>query len=110
MEQQILRETLSITSVQVTDEDKALGHEVNRVMWRALAQADRYLTHGPEPARLAITKAFLTMASRFSAIDSNAVVEQSRVQLLSTLSKMQSIDTNASDTPALAGRPDDQDE
>ena len=108
MEQQIVKETLSVTTTAVTEEDKALGHEYNRVLWRALAQADRYLTHGPENARLAITKSFLQAASRLSAIDSNSVVEESRTRLLTTMSKMSEI-VDASSTPALAGRSDDQD-
>ena len=107
MEQQVVKETLSITTTAITAEDKALGHEYNRVLWRALAQADRYLTHGPENARLAITKSFLQAASRLSAIDSNSVVEESRTRLLTTMSKMSELD--AVDTTSVVRRPDDQD-
>jgi hypothetical protein len=105
MEQQIIKETLSVTATRVTDEDKALGHEYNRILWRALARADLYLTHGPEQARLAVVKSFLSSAARLSAIDSTSVVEESRTDLLTTLSKMSEIDPPSPITPTFSDAP-----
>lgn len=79
MDQSYIREVISVTATNITDEDKALGAEFNKTMWRALAQANLYLTHGPETARLTITKAFLTAASRLSALDSQSEIEEHRI-------------------------------
>jgi hypothetical protein len=109
MDQQFIRETISVTSTNITEEDKLLGAEFNRTMWRALAQANLYLKHGPETARLAITKSFLTAASRLSALDSQSEIEEHRVAFLSYLSHQ--AETPAIDTLSSSshGRVDDQD-
>jgi hypothetical protein len=108
MDQTVLRETISITNVNITDEDKALGHEFNRTMWRALARANLYLTHGPESARLAVTKTFIQAAARLSAVDAQSEIEEHRIAFMRTMSKMtEAIDV---EPKALAGRADDQDD
>jgi hypothetical protein len=119
MDQQVIRETISVTSTNVTDEDKALGAEFNKTMWRALAQANLYLSHGPESARLTITKSFLTAASRLSALDSQSEIEEHRLAFMSYLSHQQTdIHAAGGDPPAphaidatsANGRADDQDD
>jgi len=88
VENTVYRETISVTSTQISEEDKALGARYNQVLWRALEQADIYLKHGPESARLQITKSFLSAASRLSAIDSQSEIETHRASFLAVLAKM----------------------
>lgn len=108
MDQTVIRETISVTAAHVTDEDKALGAEFNKTMWRALAVANRYLSHGPESARLAIVKSFLSAASRLSALDSQSEVETARLAYTRMFSGIsESIDA---ETKALTERTYDQDD
>lgn len=111
MDQTVVRETISVITTSATQEDKALGAEYNRTMWRALAQANLYLTHGPESARLAITKSFLTAASRLSALDSQSEIEEHRTAFMTYLQSQQSdITPHAIDATSSYGRVDDQDD
>ena len=111
MDQTVIRETISVTATNVTEVDKALGAEFNRTMWRALAQANLYLTHGPESARLAITRSFLTAASRLSALDSQAEVEVARQSFERILTTMATeVPQHDAITETSTERTDDQDD
>lgn len=106
MDEILVTERVSVVHKDITDEDKEIGAEFNRTMRRALVQANLYLTHGPETARLAITKSFLAAASRLSAADVTATLEQHRTAFMTTLGKL----TDAAATPSALGRAYDQDE
>lgn len=117
MDQVLTREVLTVTTQNVSEEDKALGAEVNRIMWLALAQAERYLLDGPESGRQAVVKAALAAATRLGAVDAKREVEVARSALLEVMSGMQDIGEAqpiydaASHAPptALAEPADDQD-
>lgn len=83
MDQTVIRETLSITTKNVTEDDKALGAEFNRLAWMAMEQAERYLVCGPEDARIAVTRDFIKAMSRLSAADSSRELEEHRVAFMS---------------------------
>ena len=118
VDQVLTREVLTVTTQNVSKEDKALGAEVNRIMWKALAQADRYLSHGPESGRQAVVKAALAAATRLGAVDAKREVEVARTALLEVMSGMSDIGGKtpiydaASHAPstALAEPADDQDD
>lgn len=98
MEEKVVRETISITQHNVTDEDKALAAEFNKTAWQALAQANRYLIHGPESARLNITKSFIGVLSRLSAVDTESALEAHRTTFLRELAEMRSINATSTET------------
>lgn len=91
MDQQVIRETLTYTTRNLTEADKALGAEFNKTAFRALAIANRYLTHGPDAARLAVVKSFLSAISKLAAVDAKAEVEASRQIFLRELHQMTEI-------------------
>lgn len=91
-DQVVIRETLSITTQNITEEDKVLGQMYNKVAMKALKQADHYLRKGPDDARLAITKAFMSSIARLSAIDSKTQIDESREALFSTMDKITAIE------------------
>lgn len=110
MDQTVIRETVSVISQHVSEQDKELGAEFNRVAWMALEQAALYLKHGPEPARLAVTRTMVSTLARLSAIDAKAQIEEHRVAFMRTLSKMSDVprQDHRAELEAVAGRVDDQ--
>lgn len=82
MDQTVVRETISVVSTNISDEDKQLGAEFNRLAWMALNQAERYLRCGPEEARLSVTKDFLKALTRLSAADSSSQIEEHRTAFM----------------------------
>lgn len=88
VDQVVTRETISITATNFTEADKALSAEWNQVAFKALRVANRYLDLGPEHARLAVVKSFLSSLSRISALDSKEEIKASRTELLTALQKM----------------------
>jgi hypothetical protein len=99
MEQQYIRETISVLSTNVSDADKALSHEFNRIAWRALAQAERYLLFGPETARLSVTRTFLQSMAKLSTVDTQSQLEEHRVAFLNTLGRMTNVPHPVIDIP-----------
>ena len=91
MDQKLIRETLTIEAVNVTDEDRALGAAFNKIAWEALAQARKYLREGPETARLAVVKSFLTTTAKLSAADASAELETHRLTFQHELASMTDI-------------------
>ena len=110
MDQTVIKETISVISQHVSQEDKELGAEFNRVAWMALEQAALYLEFGPEPARLAVTRTMVQSLARLSAIDSKAQIEEHRVAFMRTLAKMSDVpsEDHRAELAAVAGRTDDQ--
>lgn len=90
-DQVLTREVLTVTTTNVSDEDKKLGAEVSRLQWKALAVAERYLDFGPETARRDIVKALLASAARLGAVDANQQLEVSRTALLDAMAGMREI-------------------
>lgn len=88
MEQQLVREILTVTTKSVTEADKAVGARFTQVSMLALDQAESYLLYGTETERLAITKSFLTAISRLAATDTDDKLEAHRTTFLRTLSSM----------------------
>lgn len=88
VDQVVTRETISITATNFTEADKALSAEYNALVFKAFRVANRYLSFGPEHARLAVVKTLLTSASRISALDSKEEIKASRTELLTALQKM----------------------
>lgn len=99
MEQQFIRETISVLSTNVSEADKALSHEFNKVAWKALAQADSYLTFGPETARLSITRTFLQAMAKLSSVDTQSQLEEHRVAFLNTIGRMSNVPQRVLDVP-----------
>lgn len=88
MEEQIVRESLVVTTRQVTEADKAIAREYNAVVMRAIAQANRYLTFGPESARQAVTLTLLRSAAKQATVDAKAEIDVSRQAFLEAFSQM----------------------
>ena len=111
MEQQITREVLTVTTSRVTQADKVIGARFNQVAMLALNQAERYIAHGPETARLAITKSFLTAISRLSAADAEEALTEHRVAFMRELSHLTQVEPHLTDaeTQAITARAYDQD-
>ena len=91
-DQVLTREILSITKTNATKADKELASRFNQVAWRALGQAEMYLIEGPEAARLAVTKSFLTSISKLASLDTKTEIEQHRLAFLGTLKSMTEIE------------------
>lgn len=110
MDQTVIKETISVVSQHVSDADKALGAEFNRVAWLALEQAALYLEFGPEPARQAMTRTFIATLAKLSAIDAKAAIEEHRLAFMRTLAKMSDVprQDHRAELAAVAGRVDDQ--
>jgi hypothetical protein len=120
-DQVVVRETLSVTSVNVTEEDKALGFEYNRLAWMALKRAELYLQFGPERERLAVVKSFLASTAKLSSLESKSQIDESRTALFNVLDQISAVEEvrpvvtaldilNAASTETVAGRPDNQDD
>lgn len=110
METTVVKETLSTTVHHVTDEDKALAHEFNLTARRALQVANRYLTHGPETARLSVVKSFMQALSRLSAIDTESELTEHRIAFQRTMSQLTKVIPNAIESSSSLGRVEDQDD
>lgn len=110
MEEHLIRETLTYTTRQVTEADKAIASEYNKLAMKAIAQASRYLDYGPETARLAVVSTLLRAAAKQATVDAKAEVEASRVQFLDALSQMTVTANGEPATPALALPTVDQDD
>lgn len=90
-DQVVVRETLSVTSVNVTEEDKAIGSEINRLTWIALKQAELYMRFGPERERSMVVRLLLTSASKLSSLDSKTQIDESRTALFQTVDKLSAV-------------------
>lgn len=88
MDQVVIRETLSITQQNVTDEDKAIGSEVNRLTWKALAIADEMLDFGSDRDRAMVVRLLLNSAAKLSSLDSKTQIDESRMALFNTVDKL----------------------
>ena len=110
MDQTVIKETISVVSQHVSEADKELGAEFNRVAWLALQQAAVYLRFGPESARLAVTRTMVQSMARLSAIDAKAQIEEHRLAFMRTLRKMSDVprQDHYAELEAVAGRVDDQ--
>ena len=110
MDQTVIKETISVISQHVSEQDKELGAEFNRVAWLALQQAAVYLRFGPESARLAVTRTMVQSMARLSAVDTKAQIEEHRIALMRTMAKMSDVPVrdHHAELEAVAGRVDDQ--
>lgn len=117
MDQTVVKETISVITKNVTEVDKALGAEFNRIGFMALNQAERYLLgfHG-EGARLSITNTFLKTMARLSAADASKEIEEHRATFLGYLTSQhadinphipEAIDVGSA---SVTGPTDDQDQ
>lgn len=93
-DQVFTRETISLTNVKVSEQDKELSAEYNRTAWKALAVANRYLEFGPENARQSVVRSFLSNISKLSAIDSQGAISEQRQVILSTMARMTEIESS----------------
>jgi hypothetical protein len=110
MEQQVTREVLTITTLNPSAADKAVGARFNQVAMKALDRADIYLTHGPENYRLAITKAFLGAISRLSAADAEEHISLARQSVQRMFTDIRNVEPNDTDTETLTVGTYDQDD
>ena len=90
MEQQLVRETLTYTTRQITEVDKALSAEFNKLAFSVLARAHRVMKYGPPPERMIVMRSVLAAIAKLSAVDAKAEVEASRMEFLDALSQMTS--------------------
>jgi hypothetical protein len=102
MEQSVVREVLTVTTSRVTKHDKAIGARFNQVAMMALNQAETYLLHGPEEARLAVTKSFLTAVSRLSMADTEEKLTEHRQAFLSYLATQTEVEHHLTDAESKA--------
>ena len=108
MEQQVIRETLSVVTSHITDQDKELAAEFNRTAWRALAVANRYLRYGPESARQSVVNNMIRVLSKLSAVSAESELEEHRNIFLREMQEMKALDAASFET--LIEITDDQDE
>ena len=91
MEQQVVRETITYASKNVTDEDKALSAAFNTVALEALSIAQMYLRKGPEQARQVVVRSFLGSLAKLAAVDSQVEIEEHRMTLQRVLEGMSEV-------------------
>lgn len=88
----ITREVLTITHQNVTEQDRALGKEFNRVAAKALFWAEFYLDQGPDKHRVTIIREMLKSTAKLSALESKDEVTHIRAELMSHLTAMSELD------------------
>lgn len=116
-DQVLTREVLTVTTTNVSEDDKKLGAEISRLQWKALAIAERALDFGPEASRRDYVKTLLASATRLGAINADREIEVARAELLQAFSSMSDVgnkqpvyDAASHALPETTSRPaDDQD-
>jgi hypothetical protein len=91
VEEHLVRETFSYVTRQVTEDDKAISSEVNRLILAVIARAHRALRHGPPAEREIVMRYGLNAAGKRASVDVKAEVEQSRRVFLEELRQMTEI-------------------
>lgn len=100
MEQQIIRESLSVTTRQITDDDRAIAREFNDLAYEVLERSRRVMKHGPTEERNIIMRVVLGSLSKLSQVDAKAEIDVSREALLSVMQQMTIPANVESTTPA----------
>jgi hypothetical protein len=88
MEEHIVRETLTYTTRQITEIDKAVSAEFNKGVMEAIHWSRKFMRDGPNTARLAIVQTYLRSAAKLSTVDQKAELEVSRRAFLDAFSQM----------------------
>ena len=91
MTAEIIRETISVTRSSITEEDKAISADYNRVIRRALAEAEDMLLWGTRTEKMQIVRAALQAAGRLAAVDSKVEVETARIEFEAMLDEVRAI-------------------
>lgn len=114
MEQQILREVLTIRNRNVTEADREIGNKFNELAMMALKRAEHYLRYGPESSRLAVTKQILAAAAKLGNVNSEEQLMEHRQAFMRYLSSQtQNVTEHLPDADAkaiIAGTKDQDDE
>jgi hypothetical protein len=89
--EEIIRETISVTRTNLTDEDKQTSALYSRVVTAGLERALWLLSWGTPAEKLRITTATLVSAARLAAVDSKAEIEEHRLELERVLDDITSV-------------------
>jgi hypothetical protein len=86
------RETITVTHVNVTDDDRDLARDFNRVARKALIKADTLLDFGPPDAQVAIIRGFMSAAAKLASLDSKTEMEVHRAAFSDLMQEMRNVD------------------
>jgi|SRR5215831_1024584 len=103
----VLTETVTVSTRDITDEERYLSHRYNLLVDKCLTWAGQQMVYGSHNTKLSLTKSVLASASRLAALDTKTQTEQHRVAFQALLQQMTEV--NAEAPPALRAA-DDQDE
>lgn len=78
MAEEIIRETISVTRTNISEEDKELASDYNAFIRRALREGHKILRFGTPDQKLRLVTSSINAASRLAAIDSKSEVEEQR--------------------------------
>lgn len=95
-----LTETISVSTRDVSDEEKYLAHRYNQLVDMCITWAGQQMKHGTHPTKLSLTKSVLASAARLATLDTKTQTEQHRVAFQALLERMTDVD--AASTPAIA--------
>lgn len=91
MAEEIIRETISVTRTQISDEDKAISADYNRIVREALRQADILLRFGTPSQKMRLITAAMSSAGRLASVDSKVEVQVARTQFEQMLDEMRMV-------------------
>lgn len=103
-----LTETVSVTSRDISDEERRLASRYNALVDKCITWAGQQMSYGTHATKLSLTRSVLAAASRLAVLDTKTQTEEHRVAFQSLLSDMAKV--NAADTPALTVTTTDQNE
>jgi hypothetical protein len=95
MPEELIRETISLTRTSITDDDREIASEYNKLVKHSLKVADWLLSYGSPATRLKIVTACMSSASRLASLDSKTETEQHRVafeRLIDSVTKIPEIE------------------
>lgn len=90
-EEQVVRETLTITHTNVTDADRNISARYNRLANLALDQAEMMMRHGPLDLRARMVSLFVSTTSRLASLDSRSEIETHRVAFEGLLASQRAV-------------------
>jgi hypothetical protein len=79
--EEIIRETISVTRTNLSDEDKQISGLYGRVVTAGLEHALWLLAWGTAGEKLRVATAAMGSAARLAAVDSKAEIEEHRLEL-----------------------------
>jgi hypothetical protein len=89
-----LTETVTVTSREISDEERVLANKYNALVARCLEWADQQMRYGSHSTKLTLTKSVVSAASRLAALDTKIEQEQHRLAFQALLQQVTRLDAN----------------